>query len=274
MVGVLAEVTFDRVQHLVRVPVQVGGDRYQFLVDTGIGVTVVSSAIAARSDVQPTGGSFAGQRMSGQSVGVDLVRLPLLDLAGYAVDGHVAGVADLGDIDGPSGFAGIIGPGLFENHIVTTDSRAMTLTVRSAEDFDEKGAEIPLDIRRHGPSVDPFTTLVLPSGREVVVEVDTGSHNLILDTRFLADCGIGIDDDGITAKTGVDETGYHWTRRWATIPGEVYLAAAPQTAQAQPRVQFQDIVHDGLIGTDYLERYRLSFDVTGARMILSPHVGA
>jgi hypothetical protein len=207
--------------------------------------------------------------MSGQTVGVDLIRLPLFDLAGYTVDGHVAGVADLGSSDGPNGFDGIIGPSFFDNHIVTTDSRATTLTVRAAAGFGEKGAEIPLDIRRHGPSVDPFTTLVLPSGREVTVEVDTGSDNLILDTRFMADCGIGVDDDGVTTKTGVDETGYHWTRRWATARGDIYLAAAPQTAQKHPRIQFQDIIHDGLLGTDYLERYRLNFDLTGARMILS-----
>jgi hypothetical protein len=29
-------VPFDRVQHLVRVPVEVGGDPYRFLMDTGI----------------------------------------------------------------------------------------------------------------------------------------------------------------------------------------------------------------------------------------------
>jgi hypothetical protein len=272
MVGVFAEVTFDRVQHLVRVPVLVGGVRYPFLVDTGIGVMVVSSAIAARPDVQPIGESYTGRRMSGQEVPVDLVRLPTVDLAGYAIDGHLAGVADLGETDGPNGFAGIIGPGFFEHHVVTTDAQTMTLTVRPAEDFDEKGFEIPLDIRRTSASVDPFVTLVLPSGREVVVEVDTGSNNLILDSRFMAECGVNPDDEGVVTKTGVDETGYHWTRRWATIAGTVHLAAAPQTVQAAPRVQFQDIIHDGLIGTDYLERYRLTFDVTGARMILSPFV--
>lgn len=270
MVGVFAEVTFDRVQHLVRVPVSVGGVRYPFLVDTGIGVTVVSSAIAARPDVRPTGESFAAERMSGQSVGVDLVRLPILDLGGYAVDGHLAGVADLGPSDGPNGFAGLLGPSFFEHHVVTTDARAMTLTIRPAEQFDEPGTEIPLDVRRNGPSVDPFVTLVLPSGREVVVEVDTGSNTLILDTRFMAECGVSPDDPGVETKTGVDETGYRWTRRWATVAGSVHLAAAPQTVQAAPRVQFQDIIHDGLVGTDYLERYRLHFDITGARMILTP----
>ena len=38
----MTTVGFDRVQHLVRVPVTVGGDEYRFLVDTGIGITVVS----------------------------------------------------------------------------------------------------------------------------------------------------------------------------------------------------------------------------------------
>ena len=34
----------------------------------------------------------------------------------------------------------IIGPSFFENHVVTTDSRAMTLTVCPSEGFDEQGA--------------------------------------------------------------------------------------------------------------------------------------
>jgi hypothetical protein len=270
MMGMSAAVSFDRVQHMIRVPVQLAGDPYQFLVDTGVGITIVSSAIASRSDVQPISETFTGRRMSGQDVEVPLVRLPRLDLGGYTVDAHIAGVADLGDPDGPNGFAGILGLDLFDRHVVTTDPQTMTFTVQSAESFDADGFEIPLAMRRAGPAVDPFTRLVLPSGREVLVEVDTGSEYLILDTRFMADCGLQIDDPGMTTKTGTDETGYQWTRRWATAHGEVYLAAAPSTAQAQPLVQFQDIIHDGLIGTDYLERYRMSVDVSGSRLVLSP----
>ena len=76
----------------------------------------------------------------------------------------------------------------------------------------------------------------------------------------------------MTTRTGTDETGYEWTRRWVSIEGSVHLAAAPETAQKAPRVQFQDIIHDGLVGADYLERYRLSFDVSGARMVLAPRL--
>ncbi len=270
---VTSTVPFDRVRHLVRVPVALGGDAHRFLVDTGIGITVVSSAVAGRLDVQPTGETFTGRRMSGQALEVPLVRLPTVRLGGHAVEGHVAGVVDLGDVDGPAGFAGILGLGFFEGQALTTDPDAATLTVRPAPDLDEDGHEVPLEVRRDGPSVDPFTTLVLPSGREIRVEVDTGSANLILDTRYLADCGVRLDGPGVDTRTGTDETGYRWTRHRATVAGPVHLAAAPQTAQEAAVVQFQDIIHDGLVGTDYLERYRVSVDVTGARLVLSPRNG-
>jgi predicted aspartyl protease len=264
----MTAVAFDRVQHLVRVPVTVGGAEFRFLVDTGIGITVVSSALASRADVRPTGETFTGRRMSGQAVRTPLVRLPMVAFGDYLVEGHVAGVADLGAVDGPDGFAGILGPAFFEEQVLTTDPDGRTLTAQPREDFQPQGYVVPLDIRRESPSVDPFTRLLLPSGREIDVEVDTGSNHLILDTRFAADCGIELDGPAVTTRTGTDETGYEWTRRWATIDGTVQLAAAPGTAQTRPRVQFQDIIHDGLIGTDYLERYRFSFDVSGERMVL------
>jgi hypothetical protein len=69
-------VPFDRFDHAVRVTVQIGGDNYRFLVDSGIGVTVVSSAVAARDDVRKTGESMTGRRMSGQAIRAPLVRLP------------------------------------------------------------------------------------------------------------------------------------------------------------------------------------------------------
>jgi hypothetical protein len=212
-------VGFDRVEHLVRVPVRLGGEEYRFLVDTGIGVTVVSSAIAARADVQATGETLSGRRMSGQVIETPLVRLPGLALGDHTVDEHVAGVADLGE-----GFDGILGLGFFEQHTLTTDPIAMSLTIQP--------------------------------------------RDLILDTRFMSDCGVQRGDPGVTMKSGTDETGYEWTRHWVSIPGSVHLAAAPETAQPAPRVQFQDIIHDGLIGASYLERCLTTFDVSGERLIL------
>jgi hypothetical protein len=78
-----------------------------------------------------------------------------------------------------------------------------------------------------------------------------------------------VGDAGVSTTTGTDETGHNWTRHSATIAGEVHLAAAPGTAHSAPRVVFQDIIHDGLVGADYLYRYRTTIDISGARLILS-----
>ena len=258
-------VAFDRVQHLVRIPVEVGEERLRFLLDTGIGVTVVSSSFAARADVTETGETYDARRMSGQVVSIPLVRLPDLEVGGFVVPAPIAAVADLGDEDGPSGFTGILGYGLFGDHAVTTDVDARTITIGRES---TGGTAVQLHVHRDGPAVDPFVDLVLPSGRTISVEVDTGSPHLILDPRFLADCGLTPDDARLEVSTGVDETGHAWTRSFATIDGAIHLAAAPDTAQHAPRVQFQKIVHDGLVGTDYLERYRFTVDLSAGVLVL------
>ena len=254
-------IPFDRLRHVVRVPVRIGGDEYRFLVDTGIGITVVSSALAARADVRQTGYWLTARRMSGQEIQAPLVRLPRVTLGEHTVNDHLACVSDLGD-----DFAGILGPDFYAGHVLTIDPAAMTLALR--DPHEAGGYEVPLQVRREGVTVDAFVTLVLPNGRQVSVEVDTGSDNLILDTRFAADCGVDLGGPAVTTKTGTDETGYHWTRHWTRTRGPVHLAAAPGTAQDAPQVQFQDIIYDGLIGTDYLDRYRLTVDFGGARMFL------
>ena len=263
-------IVFDRVEHLLRVPVQLGGEQRRFLLDTGIGISVVSSSLAAGCDVELTGESFTGRRMSGQELTLPLVRLPKLALGEHLVEDHLAAVADLGPAEGAAGFDGILSPTFFAGRAVTIDPERTTVMVRAGAQPSEQDFVIPLDIERDGPSFDPFVQLVLPSGRTIRVELDTGSNNLILDLRFLDDCGVNLSDPAVTTESGIDETGHEWTRHWCDIPGEVHLAAAPETAQAEPRVQFQSIIHDGLIGTDYLERFRVTFDFDNARMLLSP----
>jgi hypothetical protein len=210
---------------------------------------------------------YAGRRMSGQLVEAPLVRLPGLAVGDYAVEGHVAVSVDLGD-----GFDGILGPAYFADRIVTTDPAAGTFTVHE-QDQAVEGIEVPVDVHRDGPSVVPFAELVLPSGRTILAEIDTGSDRLILDSRFMAECGLEVGGPGVSVREGVDETGQAHVRYDATLAGAVHLKAAPETTQEAPRVIFQDIIHDGLVGSDFLYRYRFSFDLRGERMVLRPLSG-
>lgn len=65
-----------------------------------------------------------------------------------------------------------------------------------------------------------------------------------------------------------EETGYAYTRRFAQERGPVQLREAPATTQEGPRVMFQGIVRDGLLGTEFLNRFVQTFEVPNNRLVL------
>lgn len=260
---------FDRVGHLVRIPVVAGDFACRFLLDSGIGLTIVASDLAERLDLVLTGTSFPGQRMSGQEITAPLAHLPQLTVGGHVVENAVVGVFDLGPADGESGFDGILGLDLLCDVVVSVDPLTRSLLLRS--DFPINGGDIEVPVRVHhdGPSVTLFAGLRLPSGRVAEVEIDTGSGCLILDSRFMTDCGVETDDVTETLA-GTDETGHHYSRSFADTRGAVSFVDAPTAEQQDPRTMFQSIVHDGLLGSEFLDRFIHSFDVRRGRLVLSP----
>jgi hypothetical protein len=260
------ETSFESVDHFVGVVVSIGGRECRFLVDSGIGVTVIGSDTADAVGVSWLGRSFSGQRMSGQEVTAPLVRLPEVSVGGYTVRDHVAGVIDLGSTQGGDAFDGILGLDFFANVCVTVDPGGHCLTVSDAGP--DTGIVVPVEVRRDGGSVAVFAPLELPSGRMVSMEVDTGSAALILDDQCMRDCAVAVDDPHMDTREEVDETGYLYTRRFVRIAGNVRIPNEPETVQHAPRVMFQQIIHDGLIGTDFLNRFRYTFDVPRQRMVL------
>ena len=141
---------------------------------------------------------------------------PGLRIGDLVVEQHTAGVIDLG---GGSDFAGILTPAVFEDRPLTIDPRSSNLTIGEPGGPVPEGVVVDLHVHRHGPAVDWSADLMLPSGRTVRVEVDTGSATLILDTAYLGDVGLDRDDPSLEVRTGTDETGHEWTRRWAQVDG-------------------------------------------------------
>jgi hypothetical protein len=261
---------FERVEHFVRVPVRVGDRAYRFLVDSGAGLSVVSPALADAVGAVETGTSFSGRRMSGQLVTAPLVELPEVSVGGFVVTGLTAGRIDVSPSDGEAFFDGILGLDVFADTTLTIDPLSHEVVVGDDRVGSRSALVVPVEVDRDGPAVSMFAPVSLPTGRVVKAELDTGSQALILDQRFMPDCEVTPDDDRLDTRTGVDETGYHWTRSFVTIDGGLELAGLPGTRQERPRVMFQDIVHDGQVGTDFLDRYRYTFDVGGAQLLLAP----
>jgi hypothetical protein len=60
--------------HLVTVPVTAAGHETRFILDSGIGLTLVTDRFTERRGIEPGPETFTGRRMSGQAVTIPLAR--------------------------------------------------------------------------------------------------------------------------------------------------------------------------------------------------------
>jgi Aspartyl protease len=265
------ELAFEYLHHLVTVPVRVGDTETRFVVDSGIGVSIVRQRVAEAAGVRANGASFTGRRMSGQEVRLPLGVAPALVVGALARTEVEVGLLELelpAEFDGVGGFLSLA---FFDDAPFTIDYPGRALVLEDSHSMAvrrEHGVVVALEVFRDGPSVDAFTRLTLPGGREVRVEVDMGSDALILDERFAAEAGVALDGPDVRCVEDVDETGRRYTRTFAKLGGSIHLAGAPELVQEHPDVIFQQIVHDGLLGDAFLRRYVVSWDVAGAALVL------
>lgn len=252
------EVPFGRIAHLVTVPVVLDGVERTFVLDSGIGLTIVRESLGA---AQPTGETFTGKRMSGQEVTIPLGRARSFSFGAETPREIEVGILDMRgfpkEMDDVAGFLSLAH---FAETTLAVDYPKGLVRVGGPP----SGVRVPARVRREGPAVDMFVPLVLPDGRTVSVEVDMGSDALILDERF---AGLGGGD--VRRVDGTDETGNAYTRRFATLIGRIHPAGAPELAQDDPAVMFQRIVYDGLVGAAFLSRFAVTFDVAGEALFLA-----
>ncbi|MFY9717246.1 MAG: aspartyl protease family protein [Thermoplasmata archaeon] len=249
----------------------------RLILDTGIGVTLLTPALAARAGARDTGHEFVGKRMSGQAVPVPLSELSSLAVGATRQSDALVGVFDLlpGRNTLPPEFAtieGILSPTFFGSAPFTLLFVRRTLVVEDLASMKTRsvgGDSVPLRAVRDGPSLELFTDLRLPNGRIVSVEVDTGTESLILNSSFLPE----LLDTEHTAmgrtEEKTDETGHRVLRHHARLSGAISLVSAPRWLQPDPAVVFQEIVHDGLLGCDFLRRFTVTFDPDGGQLVVA-----
>ena len=270
------QIPFERYRngHVITVPVMVGDSvPTRFVLDTGIGVNLISTVLAQRLGYLPTGASASGKRMSGQDVSTPLTRIASLSLGSVRKENVVAGMLDMAAFfPKGSGIDGFLSPRFFEPWPFAINSLTRTVRVeREPPRTFRPGLEVEVPIRvvRDGPAVTFFVDLRLPSDTRISVEVDTGSDQLILHSRFMNELGVNPDRPDVRKVEGTDETGHSYTRYFAPVRGEVRMAEAPSILQRDPAVMFQKIIYDGLVGDAFLRSYDVTYDLAGARMILA-----
>jgi Aspartyl protease len=252
------EVPFERIAHLVVVPVELNGLETRFVVDSGIGFTIVRDTFEG---CLPSDETFTGKRMSGQEVTVPLGVVPSLRFGGLEQHQLEVGLLDMrGFPDELAEIAGFLSLAFFAETPFTVDYPQGRIVVGGPVE----GVALPSRVERDGPAVAMHLPLTLPDGRSIEVEVDMGSDALILDERFLE-----LAAGEVRRVDGTDETGHRYTRRFARLSGRIHPTAAPDLVQDDPDAMFQAIIYDGLLGDGFLRRFAVTFDVAAGTISLA-----
>jgi ubiquinone/menaquinone biosynthesis C-methylase UbiE len=259
-------VPFELVHHLVVVRARVNGEEAPFVLDSGIGITLLGSTLARRAGVAASGDEFSGRRMSGQEVALPLGEAVTIELGPFRREHATVGIRDLDGLPAElEGLGGFLSLDVFAGGVLTVDYARRELRAEPAE-----GIEVPLELHRDGPSLDAYLELALPSGRQVRVEVDMGSDVLILDERLAGDVGIDLEDPSLDRREGTDETGHRYLRTFGVASGAIQPVGAPALAQSDPPVMLQSIVHDGLVGHGFLGRFAaVTWDLAASRLVVA-----
>ena len=261
---------FEKDYLVVRVKIN-GSLEKDFILDTGIGVTMISKSLCAEIRCEEKG-SHTGKRMSGQAVTVPLSHLPSIALGAKERKNFPVGIFDIDQILPKSGISGFLSLGFFQDfphtvdytrNVIRYESEASLAALRAS------GIAVKLTPDQDGPSYGVMMPLVLPHGQEAKVEVDTGSQSLILHEKYMKPLGISPNGPEVKRRDGKDETGHTYARFFTSLNGPVHLPGAKSMKMENPAVMFQKIIYDGLVGYYFLREFTVTYDLPKAEIIFN-----
>ena len=211
----------------MRVPARIaGGPETKLMVDTGMGVTLLTPEACERAGCVREG-TWSGQRMSGQTVTLTIARVSSLVVAGHRVENHRVAVFESDDvIHHDLGVEGIAGLDVFRDQPVTFDHQKMRVVLETAQSLTARekiGTKVPVRVKHDGPSTEVYLPLEVAPSIVAEMEVDSGSLHMILDDRFMTTLALDPASPDVERKDGRDETGQPYVRRYAKLPRAVHV---------------------------------------------------
>jgi hypothetical protein len=263
---------FEYLSHVLTIPVRVCGIDTKFIFDTGIGLNLISEDLAAKVGCRPDGSTFAGRRMSGQEITVPLGSLESLQVGASPMRDVPVGIFNMHAMAGLGDVEGFVSLSSFRTTPVTVDYSAGCLVVEDEASLLRRaaaGTSVTVHVGYDGCSTDLMLGMDLPSGKQINVEIDTGSDVLILNTQFAQDAGIDLQGQAVEKAAATDETGHEFVRYFTEVRGDVKVSGAPTIRMASPPVMFQKIIHDGLVGDRFLRNFTTTYDLPNSRVIFA-----
>lgn len=257
--------------HLLRIPVTINDSiQTHFILDTGIGVNLLSRSLADRLQCKVMS-RYTGKRMSGQELTVPMSQIQSLSLGPNRQSDVQVGIWEMrgflpegADFEGVEGFLSL---NFFRNQPFTMDYQNGRLILEDDSSLAarlSRGVEFPLILQDDGTNLCIFLNLDLPGGPPIRVELDLGGNILTLNSRLMKRLGVDPESPAVLQERRQDETGFDYLRYFTKIQGPLTLGAFQQSDLS---VMFQDIIYDGLVGNDFMKRFVVTYDLAKARLI-------
>jgi hypothetical protein len=261
--------------HILVIPVTINGKESQFALDTGACVNVISQSLADKFACRPAG-KITSIRMSGQSLTMKVVTVSDLQvgsclqknlpMAAWKLENAFAGAPNTAQVEG------LISLEFFKKVPFTIDYARKMIFIENDESLRKRlsdGISIPIEVYHKHDQTSISMLLWFSNGNFAKVGIDTGSGALLLDEKYMREFSINRDPDVKMVK-GIDETGLPYVRYCTTLPADVFLAQNRQFTQKKPKVQFQRIIYDGVVGDGFLSNFTVTFDLLHKRIIFAP----
>jgi hypothetical protein len=252
-----------------------------FIFDTGAQPTLLDAALADSMGVRVTpAGTTTGAGGGTTRVG-DAGPLAL-DVSGIALGPLPVRIAPLDSLLGATSgrdIPGIIGSRFFREHVVELDFDSLVVRVSDPRVFQPPGdaVVVPLDVEGDIPYARGWLTT--PDGRRVPLRmlVDLGAKSTLLLTEpfITAQRLLGAFPSQVESPLGAGMGGptrYAFTRAplLELVTSSTPLRMREALVGLSVGGTLRSRQYDGLLGADFLARYRVTFDYTRQRMYLTP----
>ena len=212
--------------------------------------------------------------MSGQSLTIPTAKVRSLSVGNHRVADATVGVLDIEQFFPGQGIDGFISLSLFKNQPFTVDYQNHSLKLETQESLAKiknTGLSTPIKFKTQNGELDILLSITLPNGAPITVLVDSGSQVPILDERFMKDLNVDPAGKDVSLKKGKDETGHEYNRYFTKLNGRIALASQHSIGIDSPKVMFQKIIYDGLIGYYFLREFSVTFNLPDSELVFRKH---
>lgn len=232
----------------------IAGHTGAFMFDSGWGVSSVTPGYAAQIGCKPWG-KLVGFRATGERLDMEHCNRTDVKLAGLTLPVSTLGVIDIMRYlpKSPITYAGALGLDAFDGRSITIQSRAKRIIVESPASLAarvEHARRVPIRMVRDVQGAALTVDLGIPTAAGMAwMELDTGNYGGVMIGRHIARL-VGLNPDAKGAQP-------------------LHMQVVPGIA-VDGDAHVEDLILDGDLGKDFLDKWDLTLDLAKGRGWLAP----